>query len=210
MAEVTRQFEVRQLLRAYRKGLISDDLFEEQMHELDQGVAAPPPAPARVYRLRDQALTNERELVVRFLDEFRAAEALGSESFSLWCAATPDPVLRGTLRVLAEREASHARILAARLAELGVRPEATLPAQFRDAARATLGSRETADLDKLRDLTRRLPDVEAAVQPIRDVIAQIDEDTDTRALLEAVLEDEAATLRCLHGLEKRLGDGAGG
>lgn len=32
----TRDFEVQQLLKAYRKGLISDDLFEAQMKELAQ------------------------------------------------------------------------------------------------------------------------------------------------------------------------------
>jgi quercetin dioxygenase-like cupin family protein len=31
----TRDFEVQQVLKAYRKGLISDELFEEQMKELD-------------------------------------------------------------------------------------------------------------------------------------------------------------------------------
>ncbi len=30
----TREFEIQQVLRAYRKGLISDELFEEQMKEL--------------------------------------------------------------------------------------------------------------------------------------------------------------------------------
>lgn len=33
----TRDFEVQQLLKAYRKGLISDELFEEQMKELGKG-----------------------------------------------------------------------------------------------------------------------------------------------------------------------------
>ena len=33
----TTDFEARQLLKAYRKGLISDELFEEQMQELRSG-----------------------------------------------------------------------------------------------------------------------------------------------------------------------------
>jgi quercetin dioxygenase-like cupin family protein len=36
----TKDFEVQQLLKAYRKGLISDDLFEKQMMELADGGAA--------------------------------------------------------------------------------------------------------------------------------------------------------------------------
>ena len=35
----TRDFEVQQLLKAYRKGLISDELFEKQMMELADGGA---------------------------------------------------------------------------------------------------------------------------------------------------------------------------
>ena len=36
----TKDFEVQQLLKAYRKGLISDELFEKQMTELADGGAA--------------------------------------------------------------------------------------------------------------------------------------------------------------------------
>jgi quercetin dioxygenase-like cupin family protein len=35
----TKDFEVQQLLKAYRKGLISDELFEKQMSELGDGAA---------------------------------------------------------------------------------------------------------------------------------------------------------------------------
>jgi quercetin dioxygenase-like cupin family protein len=35
----TRDFEVQQLLKAYRKGLISDELFEKQMNELADGAS---------------------------------------------------------------------------------------------------------------------------------------------------------------------------
>ena len=35
----TKDFEVQQLLKAYRKGLISDELFEKQMNELADGSA---------------------------------------------------------------------------------------------------------------------------------------------------------------------------
>jgi hypothetical protein len=37
--QTTHDFEVRQLLKAYRKGLISDALFEEQMGELGNGAS---------------------------------------------------------------------------------------------------------------------------------------------------------------------------
>jgi hypothetical protein len=211
MAEPSRQFEVRQLLKAYRKGLISDELFEEQMREISGGDSpAVEVAPGKTYRLRKRVFHSERELLVRFLDEFRAGEAFGGETFALWCQATSDPALRGGLRVVAEREARHGRLLADRLAEIGGRPEVTLPEEFRQAACARLASREIPDLDKIRDLTRRLPDVDAAVQPIRDVIDQIAVDCETRTLLGLLVDEEASTLRWLHAEEKRLAGGAPG
>jgi quercetin dioxygenase-like cupin family protein len=36
----SKDFEVQQLLKAYRKGLISDELFEKQMNELADGATA--------------------------------------------------------------------------------------------------------------------------------------------------------------------------
>jgi hypothetical protein len=208
MAEVNRQFEVRQLLKAYRKGLISDELFAEQMREIETGTPMDGPgnAPAKVYRLRKRTFTSERDLLLRFLDEFRAGETFGGETFALWCENTCNATLRGGLRVVAQREATHGRLLETRLAELGGRCEVTLPETFREAARARLSARDVSDLDKLRDLTRRLPDVEAAVQPIRDVIAQIEEDCETRTLLELLIDEETSTLRWLHAMEKCLSE----
>jgi hypothetical protein len=209
MSDVNRQFEVRQLLKAYRKGLISDELFEEQMREIEGGALANgAAAPAKTYRLRKRVYTSERDLLARFLDEFRAGETFGGETFALWCRTTSDAALRGGLRVVAEREARHGRLLADRLAEIGGRCEVTLPEEFRQAACARLSSREISDLDKIRDLTRRLPDVEAAVKPIRDVIDQIESDCETKTLLELLIDEEVSTLRWLHAEEKRLAGAA--
>ena len=51
MPDTDKQFELRQLLKAYRKGLISDEMFEEQMREIQVGetgtTSAPPTAPTR-------------------------------------------------------------------------------------------------------------------------------------------------------------------
>lgn len=208
MAEVNRQFEVRQLLKAYRKGLISDELFEEQMCEIEGRAPAAGAMPGKTYCLRDKTFHSERDLVVRFLDEFRAGETFGGEVFALWREATSNPLLRGGLRVIAEREARHGRQLAERLAELGGNAEVTLPASFREAARARLASREISDLDKLSGVLKRLPDAEAAVKPICDVIAQIEADCESRALLELIVDEETSTIRWLHAACRCLSDEA--
>jgi hypothetical protein len=210
MAEVTSEFELRQLLKAYRRGLISDEVFEQQLQEIrgtssTTGNGAAPPAPARVYRVRDRTFPTEREMVLHFLDEFRAGETFGGEVFALWYAVSPDPRVRGGLQVVREREAMHGKLLAARIVALGGTCQASLPEKFQTSARARLGSPTVSDADKLTDFVRRLPDVDAAVAPIRAALAQIEEDAETRALLESVTEDEMATVRWFHATAAALG-----
>jgi ferritin-like protein len=201
MPEVTSRFELRQLLKAYRRGLISDEVFEEQLREIQLDGSAAAPA-ARCYRAGERSFATEREMVLHFLDEFRAGETFGGEVFALWSAVASDPCVRGGLEVVREREAMHGRLLAARITTLGGQCRASLPEKFQLAARTRLGARDVADRDKVADFVRRLPDVDAAVAPIREVIAQIESDLETRALLESILEDEIATVRWFHSLAK--------
>lgn len=214
MADATeRQLELRRLLRAYRRGLIDEEVFAEQLREIGFGNGgapgeAPAPPAGRLYRVKDRTFASEREMLLHFLDEFRAGETFGGVVLSLWLEVTRDPVLRGGLRVACEREAMHGRLLAARLTELGGRAQATLPEPVREAARARLGARDVSDRDKLAEFLARLPDAEAAVVPIREIIAQIEEDCETRALLEAIVADELATVGWLHEQAARLGIGA--
>lgn len=210
MPEVTSQFELRQLLKAYRRGLITDELFEEQLREIQgppsaNGNGAAPAAPAKAYRVRDRSFPTEREMVLHFLDEFRAGETFGGEVFALWYAVSPDPRVRGGLQVVREREAMHGKLLGARMVALGGKCQASLPEKFQTSARARLGSPTVPDAEKLADFVRRLPDVEAAVAPIRAVLAQIEEDCESRALLESILEDEMATVRWFHATAAALG-----
>ena len=147
MPEVTSQFELRQLLKAYRRGLISDEVFEEQVREI-QGNGAPTAgdggAAHQPYRVRERTFATEREMMLYFLDEFRAGETFGGEVFALWYSVASDPRVRGGLQVVREREAMHGRLLAARIAALGGRCHATLPEKFQTASRARLGSREVS------------------------------------------------------------------
>lgn len=215
MAEVDRGFELRQLLRAYRRGLISDEVLEEQLHEIGLDGAPPGTArnghtskPAKTYRVRERTFTSERDMLLHFLDEFRAGETFGGEVFALWYSVCRDPRIRGGLQVVREREAMHGKLLAARIATLGGHSQAALPEKFQTAARARLGSAEISDADKIADFVRRLPDAEAAVAPIRAVIAQIEQDCESRALLENVLEDELATVRWFHAVNQPAAAGS--
>jgi hypothetical protein len=210
MADVDEDFERRQLLKAYRRGLITDELFEEQMREIAGNGGSNGRSPARVaeahrYHIGKRSYATERAMLLRFLDDFRAAETFGSVVLSSWLDVARDRELRGGLRVVCEREAMHGRLLGARLAEIGGRAEKSLPEASREAARARFGARDVSDADKIREIVRRLTDVDSAVAPIREVMDQIEEDRETRNLLQSILEDEAATVRWFHATAERLG-----
>jgi hypothetical protein len=201
-------FELRQLLKAYRKGLISDEIFEEQLAEMSGQTARPlaaPPPPARVWKSQGKIFHSERELVVHFLDELRAGESFGGTIFDLWQRVASDAGLRGTLRAIGAREAMHGVMLAARLSELGGEESASLPASFAEATRARLASTEVPDTEKLAEVLARLPDVEAATAPLREVISQIEDDIESRSLLELIVADEGSTVSCLRAAAGRLG-----
>jgi len=146
----------------------------------------------------------ERELVVRFLDDLRAAESFGGEVLALWADAARDPRVRGGLRMICARERSHGELLARRLEELGSAPAAELGTDLKQAASERLASKEIPDLEKLRDFVARYPDIDAAVKPIRDVIAQIEDDLETKALLATIVDDEIATVRWMTATFKKL------
>jgi hypothetical protein len=169
-----------------------------------------PPASAdgrgapRVYTYGGDTFSAEREMVVRFLDDFRAAESFGATVLALWAEVARDPLVRGGLRTLGAREQRHANLLADRLRELGAECRAELGRDLRDAARARLASTRISDLDKLEEMLARCADIDVAVKPIRDVLAQIEDDLETRELLRTILDEEIATLRWLATARRTL------
>lgn len=144
-------------------------------------------------------------MVLHVLDELRAAETFGGVVLALWADVSRDETLRAGLRTVGERDARHGRLLADRLQALGGRPERALPADLRESARALLGSATLPDAAKLRHVLQRLPDARAATAPYREVLEQIEDDRETRALLESMIEDETATAHWLLATAERLG-----
>ena len=204
MSTVDRNFELRQLLKAYRKGLISDEIFEEQLRDLESGESgetspsSAPTPPARQWHSQGKLFSSEQSLLRHFLDELRAGESFGGEIFQRWQEVASHPGLRGTLRAISGREAMHGRILAARLREIGGTETACLPASFAEATQERLASTRISDVEKLREVLSRLPNAEAATAPLREVIDQIEDDLESRLLLELIVADEASTIDCLH------------
>lgn len=138
-----------------------------------------------------------REEVIRFLDQFRAGEALGEASLGAWIEASDTPCLRGGLRTIQLREGFHARLLEQRIKELGGSAEAEIPEDVYSRIMQQLGSREQADAEKLRDFVARYPDIDAALRPIHELADRLESDQETQSLLRTIAQDERSTLEFL-------------
>ncbi|HXG18972.1 MAG TPA: hypothetical protein VNN62_07860 [Methylomirabilota bacterium] len=187
----TADFEVRQLLRAYRKGLISDALFEEQMREINSGNGQ------RSYAYNGQTHATEQEMIMHLMDEFRCAEGFAAEYLNRWIEASDQECVKGGLRVVQQREAYHAQILEARLRELGGIPQCTVPQERREKELSFYASTDMNDAQKLRSIASRIGDPAKVLKPLTDAIAQIQEDQQSKELLRSLIDDEMSSIKWL-------------
>jgi hypothetical protein len=188
----TADFEARQLLKAYRKGLISDALFEEQMRELSNGNGQ------RSYTYRDKNYASEREMITALLDEFRCGENFAAEYLCKWIDVSDQECVKGGLRAVQQREAYHAQILEARLRELGGSPQCTVPQERREKELPFYSSTEANDAQKLLSIASRIGGNSATVlKPLTDAIAQIQDDQQSKELLRSLIDDEMSSLKWL-------------
>jgi len=127
------------------------------------------------------------------LDELQAAEEAGAEALGLWIATCEDRRLRGGLRVIRARDLAHARIARRRLAVLGAAGAHEAPRQVQ-SLRGLLGAADVSNRSKLAILLSRFP--ARADDALPESVASLDDD-ETRALLEAVHDDDRASLRWL-------------
>jgi hypothetical protein len=186
-------FEVKQLLKAYRKGLISDELFEAQILEMTKGEQNG----RAQYTYNGEPVGSEREMIMQLLDEFRCRENFAAEFFNRWIAVSDQECARGGLRIVQQREAYHARVLEDRLRELGGIPQCSVPAERRDKELALYASAEKTDAEKLLAATARLTDPAQTLRYITDVIDQIQEDQQSKELLRSLVQDEMSSITWL-------------
>ena len=191
----TTDFEARQLLKAYRKGLISDELFEEQMQELRSGTTD------QGYSYNGKSYETEKELVLGILDEFRCAEDFAAEYLNRWVEVSDQECVKGGLRVVQQREAYHAQILEERLRELGGSPQCSVPAERREKELPFFASTDSNDIEKLQSITAQLKDKDVAeiLKPLTDAIDQIQDDQHSKELLGSLVDDEMSSVKWLMG-----------
>jgi hypothetical protein len=147
------------------------------------------------------------ERAARFVDDLRAAEAASAEVLAAWIAVCSLDGLRGGLATIAAREATHAELLAERLAEMHAPRAAAVGSELRAAALGCFGAADVSDEEKLALVLVRYPDDTSAARPIEDILSELGDDPETCEILRLVAAGEAATVAWLrayrNGLERR-------
>jgi hypothetical protein len=189
-----KDFEFRQLLRAYRAGLITEETFEAEMLTLDNsngnvGESEGFQAFGKTYR-------SERDAVVSFLDKVQAAESNAGVAFGDWAKVCTTDCIRSGIKMIAERESYHGRIFSQRIRELGGEPRATVSEESKQFA-ACAADAAMSDCDKLMRVASAISNPEAVIQPIIDFANLITEDQETKEALRLFAEDELSSTRWL-------------
>jgi hypothetical protein len=166
------------------------------MRERLDALAEEQPAPATGAPSRGELL--------RFLDRFRAGEALGAASTQAWIEVSDVACVKGGLHVVAEREAAHARLLEACLRAHGGTPRYELPAEVCDKLMRGAADRARGDAAKVLEFVRRTGDAEQALAPIYALADRLDGDPETQALLRTIAQDERSTLEFFQQACKQL------
>ncbi|HYL58707.1 MAG TPA: hypothetical protein VEU51_07540 [Candidatus Acidoferrales bacterium] len=193
---MSRDFEFKQLLRAYRSGIISQATFEGEMAWLESGTAPTSNGNGAGFKAFGRTYRSERAAVVSFLDKVRAGEANGGEAFSAWAEVCKTDCIRSGIRMVAEREAYHSRVFAQRLAELGGEARATTTEDGRKFTRY-LGDPSIPDNEKLLQFTQRVGKPEDAIKPICEFANLLKDDLSTKEALRLFAEDELSTAKWL-------------
>ncbi len=188
---MSRDFEFKQLLRAYRTGIITQATFEEEMAKLE-GAGAPGNGNGMAFHAFGRSYKSERAAIISFLDKVRAGEANGGEAFAAWAAVCKTDCIRTGIRMIAEREAYHARIFEQRLLELGGEKRAGATEEGRKF-KQYLGDPNIPDTEKLLRFTKSVGDPKEAIKPICDFAALIKDDLETKEALRLFAEDELSS-----------------
>jgi len=187
---MNRDFEFKQLLRAYRAGIINEATFERELAELERGVGNGDGG--RGFEALGKTYGSEREAIVALLDRFRAGEAGGQAAFSGWEKQVNTECIRSGIRMITEREGYHSRIFERRLADLGAECKAGLTDLGRQVTEK-LSDPKMSDNDKLLYITSLAPDPEAFWKPVSEVIDRIKDDQESKELFKLYIQDELSS-----------------
>jgi rubrerythrin len=191
---MNRDFEFKQLLRAYRAGIINEKTFEAEMAEIEHGANGN--GTAGGFQYQGKTYKSERDAVVSFLDKSRAGEANGAEIFKNWAKVCTTDCIRSGLKMIAEREAYHARIFENRLRELGAECRAEVTAEGLKVKECA-SDPKMSDNAKLLDFDKILKNPDELIRPIFEFAELIKEDLETKEALRLFAEDELSSTKWL-------------
>ena len=194
---MNRDFEFKQLLRAYRAGIINEETFECEMAEIEKGSAAGANGSRHGgFRCMGKTYGSEREAIISFLDKARVAESNAGVAFANWVKACKTDCIRSGLKMISERESYHGRVFEQRLRELGAECRAQVTEESRKFAECA-SDQNMADNEKLLRFAALVPDAEAAIKPLFDLSESIKEDLETKELVRLFAEDELSSVKWL-------------
>jgi len=199
---MTKNFEFKQLLRAFRMGVIDEATFEQEMKHLENGHSSNG-ASAGSFTAFGKTYASEHEAVMKFLETVSAAETNGGDTVRSWLDVCKTDCIRGGLKMVAERESYHGRAFAARLAEFGGTMAERNTEEFRKNI-AYLSNTKVSDLAKLKRGAERFPDPAETIRPLFEFAASLKEDLQTKEMVQLFAEDELSTLKWQKGAWEAL------
>jgi len=191
---MNRNFEFKQLLRAFRGGIIDEATFEAEVAALEN--SSPVTNGHRGFVAFGKSFASEKEAILEFLDNARAAEANGADAFNGWVKSCKTECIYTGIQMIAEREAYHSRIFAKRLADLGGTQRAGNTERGRKLTQ-TLSGTEKTDPQKFLYITSNFGKPEEAIAPLKAFGESIKEDLGTKEAVRLFCEDELSSAKWL-------------
>jgi hypothetical protein len=199
---MNRDFEIKQLLRAYRSGIMSEEAFNEEMTRLEQeGVGADQNVGFEAF---GQHYRSERDALLSFFDQLHATQMDVAVAFAKWAAVCRTQGLRTGLIMIAERNAGHARILARRAHELGGELH-SVATEHGSRLVEILANAQVSDAEKLASLVALVHEPKEAVAPILAFASMLKADVESQQALRLLADDELSTATWLRDITLSLG-----
>jgi hypothetical protein len=202
---MNRDFEFKQLLRAYRAGIITEAAFEAELGALESGNGNG--HGVRGFVALGTIYANEREAVAAVLDRIRSGETNGEKAFSAWATQCSTKCIRSGLRIIAEREGYRARIFERRMRDLGLECRAETSALSLEFT-ARLADSSLCDNQKLLYVTSFAHDIDSFFTPFADLAENIKDDLESKELFKLYLQDEMSSAKWLEASCKALNGSA--
>jgi hypothetical protein len=152
---------------------------------------------------------SERDRIVHLLDVYRSTEGFVAQYLPKWIEVSPSEAVKGGLRTVQAREAAHARLMKARLTELGERAEAEVSEERRQKEIPFFSSQSISDREKLQVLSNLFGNADAFLKPVTDMVNDIKDDLQTRELLRTIADDEYESIKWIQEMSRLLNQAEG-